>query len=452
MADARTIACNILQRVDQGTLTLDHLLEEHSAVIDCLNRSDRALVHALVYGVLRWRNKLDWLINYFAAKPQKKIAVPVLTVLRLGLFQLFFMDRIPASAAVNTSVDLVKNSRHRWAAGFINALLRRAAKQDPLSLPQPERDKDLVSFLSITHALPPWIIQRWLDRFGEVQLNDLAKVINTIPTITLRTNTLRTTREKLIAAIKDQVAFIRPTSYTPEGIAISSPQTPMVTWPAYCKGWFQVQDEAAQLVTHMLALSPGLKVWDACAGLGTKTGHIAQMMLNRGVILASDLQVKKLEHLSAEMRRMGMDAVQTDVIDLNKVCRPPVEGGFDRILVDAPCSGLGVLQKNPDGKWRVQSTDLKNNGLRQKKLLCNAASHLKPRGILVYAVCSFEPEETTHVVQSFLQMHPDFAISSKKLTLIKGRSELLSPGGFLLTLPQRHAMDGFFAAAFIKQP
>lgn len=452
MTNARRIAFDILMSLEQSNQTLDAKIEERQNAIDELSRKDRALVHALVYGVQRWRLRLDWIIDQFSHRPGKKTVPAVQAALRMGLFQVCFMDRIPPSAAVNTSVDLVKNSRERWAAGFVNAVLRRAATSAQNPPPLPEMHRETAEALSIRHAFPIWLIQRWLDRFGLEETEALCFAINTIPAITLRTNTLRTTREALMTRIESQAAAAHPTPFSPEGIAILTPKSPITTWPAYQAGWFQVQDEAAQLIGHLLAPAPGQHVWDACAGLGTKTTHAAQLMQNRGRILASDHRPDKLERLTMEAGRLGIGIIQTVALDLSQTLPARLPNDFDRILVDAPCSGLGVLQKNPDGKWRVQPEDLKRNRKRQGSLLANAARRLKPGGILVYSVCSVEPEETVDVIEGFLQIHRDFAIAPHSFSDVAMGSRLISAQGYLCTLPHRHAMDGFFAAALARRP
>ena len=450
MTSARRIAFDILVSLEQSNQTLDAKIEERQKAIDELTRKDRALLHALVYGVQRWRLRLDWIIDHFSDRPGKKTMPAVHSALRMGLFQLCFMDRIPPSAAVNTSVDLIKNSRERWAAGFVNAVLRRAAAgvQNPL----PEMQANTAEAVSIRHAFPIWIIQRWLDRFGPEETEALCHAINTIPAITLRTNTLRTTREALMTEIESQAAAASPTPFSPEGVSILAPKSPMTSWPAYRAGWFQVQDEAAQLIGHLLAPAPDQQAWDACAGLGTKTIHIAQLMENRGNVVATDHRRDKLESLTKEASRLGIGIIETRALDLSKTLPPGLPDDFDRILVDAPCSGLGVLKKNPDGKWRVQPEDLKRNRKMQSSLLANAARRLKPAGILVYSVCSVEPEETVDVIEGFLQIHRDFAIAPHSFSDVKIDSRLISAQGYLCTLPHRHAMDGFFAAALERRP
>jgi 16S rRNA (cytosine967-C5)-methyltransferase len=414
-----------------------------------LNRPDRSLVHVLVYGVLRWRRRLDWVIDRLSDRDRKMDPV-VRTILRLGLFQIQFLQRIPASAAVNTAVELAKKNRRQWAAGFVNGVLRQAIRQAD-HIPWPDPHKAPGEFMGVTQAFPDWLISRWLDRWGREETAALCRAINVIPALTLRTNTLRVSRQHLMEAVKLEAESIQETAYSPEGVDLVHLNRPLPHWPAFQKGWFQVQSEAAQLISHFLAPRPGERVWDVCAGLGTKTAHLAQLMENQGQILATDLYADKLRQLDSDMRRLEITIVQSAPVDLTAPgpeFQPPK---FDRILLDAPCSGLGVLQKNPDGKWRVMPKDIHNSSTRQLALLDRCAPFLKAGGILVYAVCSLEPEENEVVVDGFLQKHPEFAIYHDESAPAEAVNSLLTPRGFLTTIPHLHQLDGFFAAALIKK-
>jgi 16S rRNA (cytosine967-C5)-methyltransferase len=247
------------------------------------------------------------------------------------------------------------------------------------------------------------------------------------------------------------VASVSPTRHSPEGVRLVSPNRPIDKWSAFQKGWFQVQDEAAQIISHFLDPRPGMRIWDACAGLGTKTAHIAQLADNRARLLASDLESEKLKKLKLEMQRLGISCVTTRPLDVQSP--KPIDDLplFDRILVDAPCSGLGVLQKNPDGKWRTTASDIDACARRQRAILSNMVKYLHPEGVLVYAVCSVEPEENELVIRRFLQKHPEFVIHFPELTSVANARELMTPEGFLQTLPHQNQMDGFFAAALARR-
>jgi 16S rRNA (cytosine967-C5)-methyltransferase len=450
MTQARHMAVDVLFRTLSGKHTLDHLLLLEDRKILRLSRADRALFHAIVYGVLRWRTRLDWTIDNLTSRPGKKIDPLVRNILRMGVFQIDFLDRIPNSAAVNTCVGLTKKMRRKWASGFVNSILRRAADQSK-AVAWPDRSNDPIAYLSVRYAFPRWLISRWVEHYQMDETVALCKAINTIPSTTIRANTLRVDRGRLIEHIQTEAKGISITAHSPDGVTFSSLNRPLPQWDAYQKGWFQVQSEASQCIGHLLSVTPGHRVWDACAGLGTKTAHLAQLMEGKGQILASDLSAAKLDQLAAEMHRLGITMVTSLQLDLT---HPPggwQPGPFDRILVDAPCTGLGVLQKNPDGKWRIEPKTVQSNGLRQLALLDKAAAYLKPKGIMVYAVCSIEPEENEQVIQGFLQKHPEFVIDYAKLDDVHNGQNFMTSQGFVKTLPHRHRMDGFFAAVLKKK-
>ena len=447
----RRMAVEILTRVDQKRHTLDHWLEWADAQQKNLPAQDRAFIRSLVYGTLRWQRRLDWMIDQFTTRSAKSIEPVVLTVLRLGVFQLCYMDRVPVPAAVHTSVELIKQLKRPWAAGFVNKVLRRTAgESERISWPDPTADP--VAALAVIHAFPKWIMSRWIQRWGVEATQRLCLTINTIPFTTLRTNTLKTTRNELITTLQDTYPSIRPTPYSPDGMTISGSIGPLNQHPAFGQGLFQIQDEAAQLVAHMLDPQPGQLVWDACAGQGTKTGHLAQIMKNKGQILACDVHSKKLTRLAVEMQRLDIDIVQTSTLDLSKpeaLLNLPL---FDRILLDAPCSGMGVLRKNPDGKWSVTMNDLIRHQQQQVYFLHQAVDHLKPGGILVYSVCSMEPEETRLVIEEFLRKHAEFDIHRVPMNYVTKGKTLMTPTHCLSTRPDVHDMDGFFAVALKKAP
>lgn len=450
MPDARQIAAEILHDLDSGNHTLDTLLERNDPRLRQLKRVDRALAHALIFGVLRWQSRLDWTLGHLLRQPQKKLDPWVRIVLRMGLFQIDHLNRIPDSAVVHTAVDLVKTNNRRWAAGFVNGVLRNALRRTKPP-PMPDIDKNPVAGLAVRCAFPPWLVSRWIKRWGLDSARALCDAVNQIPGITVRSNTLKTTRANLIESLQSEVKSIAPTSHSPEGVRLVSPDRPIDKWHAYQQGWFQVQDEAAQIISHYLDPHPGMRIWDTCAGLGTKTGHIAQLIEDRGHILASDLDSEKLKKLDREMQRLGVSCVTTRCLDLQSP--GPVDDLplFDRILIDAPCSGLGVLQKNPDGKWRSTLADIDICAKRQLAILSRAIKHLHPEGILVYAVCSVEPEENEGVVRSFLQKHREFVIHFPEMMPVSDARKLMTPEGFLQTLPHQNQMDGFFAAAFKRR-
>lgn len=446
----RLATAGMLDLLSQGVGTLDRLLDDHANDLDRLSRKDRAFFNALVFGVLRQRGRLDYIISHFSKTPLKRINPTVLNILRIGLFQILFMDRVPVSAAVNTSVDMAKKTAPKWTVGFVNGLLRNAARHHD-SVPFPSSVETPAEHIAADQSLPLWLAKRWLSRFGFKQTQKLATAINTPPPITIRCNTIKTRRPDLINILKNQVQSIHATRVSQNGISFSSPVLPIFQMDSFRSGDFQVQDEAAQLVTELLGPKPGESILDACAGMGGKTGHIAQKMCNKGNILAIDNSKARLKKLKNEMVRLGIDGVRALAVDLRKQPITLPDAMFDRILVDAPCSGLGVLRRNPDTRWSVMEPGLSKNARRQGRILDNLARFLKPNGTMVYAVCSFEPEENEQVINGFLKNNANFAIKLELEDISNTIQEILREDGFYRTFPHVHDMDGFFAAVLTKR-
>jgi 16S rRNA (cytosine967-C5)-methyltransferase len=445
MADARNTSLTVLNKLELGNQTLDGILDEMSRGNDNLSRRDRALFNALTYGVLRWRGRLDYIISHFSNTPIKRIEPAILNIVRLGLFQIIYLDRIPTSAAVNTAVELSKQAGFSRAAGFVNALLRKAALNFS-NVRFPAFEADPAAFLSADQSLPNWLAHRWLNRFNPEALMTLCDTINSIPPLTIRTNTLKTTRQQLMLSLEQTVKRVEPTPYAPDGLSLVNPNQSIDEFSAFKNGWFQVQDEAAQLVSLLFNPQPGESVLDACAGLGGKTGHIAQLMQNSGRITAMDKDISKLQKLDLEMQRLGVSIVQPSCLDLDSWPGVDPHVLFDRILLDAPCSGLGVLRRNPDIKWNSTETSLKRHAERQKRFLDHLAALVKPAGILVYSVCSIEPEENEAVIDAFLKKHPEFVIDTNWGKLPERVASLFESVTWIKTLPLLNNMDGFFLA------
>lgn len=439
----RKSALAILTDIASGRHTLDRLIDRFH-LESRFDRRDEAFVMALVYGVLRWRGRLDWIIKTVSTTPPAKLDPHIINIVRMGLYQIIFMDRVPNSAAVNTSVDIAKTLKKKWLTGFVNAVLRNALRRLP-EIELPSSDKDPVQALSVAQSMPNWLVERWIRQFGLQEATSLCEASNRIPPLTLRTNTLKTDRPTLLQKLETIAKVIHPSTYAPDGIVLDGLKERLFLSQAFQSGWFQVQDEAAQAVSHLLDPKPDQTVLDACAGLGGKTAHIAQLMENSGRITAMDRDSRKLVALEAEMKRLGISIVSPQTVDLqasNTIGNPE---RFDRILLDAPCTGLGVIRRNPDAKWTRTPQDIERCAQKQSQLLAHLAARLKPGGVLVYAVCSTEPEETHGVINSFLNKQTDFAIDEISPDMPPSLVPLLDQRGWLKTTPHRHGTDGFFA-------
>jgi 16S rRNA (cytosine967-C5)-methyltransferase len=437
--DTREAALEILLQTEQKHATLDRALDAVSPNLAHLSQPDKNLCHAIVFGVLRHRNFLDFIIQSFSKISLTRMDLPVLTVLRMALFQLRFLDRVPDFAAIDTSVNLIKNRNGKKTAGFVNGVLRNAVRQfHTLDLPDPHTD--LLGHITIVHSIPEWLAKRWLSRYGPEQILELCRTINQVPPLTLRANTLKTTRSELSGILTTAGYDVRLTSLSPHGISIMGSGIRIDALPGFDQGLFAVQDEAAQLVSLILDPKPHHTVLDACAGLGGKTLHMAQIMGGQGRITAMDTDPGKLDLLTSEAHRLGAGDIQRLPLDLMKADQADFPQYFDRVLVDAPCTGLGVLRRNPDTKWKRSFQDILRMAGQQKKLLNAAANRVKPGGILLYAVCSGEPEENEHVVTAFLKKRKDYVL--EPVMDCFG----LPMDRYLTTFPNGMDMDGFFAA------
>lgn len=443
-AIARRIALSVLDGLDNSNVTLDNLISQAYKQKPGLILRDRALCTKLVFGVLRWRGRLDWLIQHLSKTPLHKIDPPVLNIVRLGLYQIVFLSRIPVSAAVNDSVELAKEKAPLWVVRFVNALLRSAVRQ-AREIPLPDVGEDPIVAIAVRESHPPWMVKRWVKRMGVEETRRLCRANNQIPPVTVRVNTLQVSRQKLLSSLRGRVRYMSKTKFAPDGVTFRGLQQAVDEIPAFQQGWFQVQDEAAQLVTYLLEPKPGEAVLDACAGLGGKTGHIAQLMNNSGRIVAADDESRKLSELKASMARLAVSSVTTWQHDSATPAPEDLAGTFDRVLIDAPCSGLGVIRRNPDIRWKKREEDLTRLQAEQRRLLAYLAPLVKRGGLLLYCVCSLEPEEGETVVEGFLKSHGNFVIDCAFTKFAENCSPFVDKSGVFRTLPHEHDMDGFFA-------
>ncbi len=438
----RRIALDVLVEVEGKTLPLDLLIERKFERLQGLKQVDYAFITEVVYGTLRWRERIDWIIGRISRVKPERLERFILNLLRLGLYQILFMDKVPVSAAVNESVEMAKASGREGAAGFVNAVLRRISDQR-FDIEVPDA-KDPPS-ISVRHSHPLWLVERWTQELGIDETIELCKANNRIPPLSLRTNTLKTDRAKLLAEIRMEVPQAIPSPSSPEGILIDPP-VPLSRIPRFREGWFQVQDESSQLVGHITDPKPGERVLDACAAPGGKTTHLAQLMENRGKIYAADISARRLSLLKENCHRLGVDIVTTLRRDLTKPLVLGSEGEFDRILVDPPCSGLGTLWRNPDIKWNRKEGEIQTFRGIQRTILHHVAQSVRKGGCLVYGTCTLMREENEEVVSEFMGEHRGFEVENLSRILPQRLKSLTGKDGFFRSFTHRHDMDGFFAA------
>lgn len=443
-ANPRQAACSVLLRIKKTGSHADRLMDSELDA-DRLSGPDRGLFTELVLGVLRRQGTLDHILSQLLDQPISKLEPQVLTLLRLGLYQLVYLDRIPESAAVNESVNLAKQTIPR-AAGLVNAVLRNyLRRKDTITFP--ELAANPVAAIATRHSHPEWLVRQWLDQLGPADAEQLAQASSRQPPLTLRVNSLRTTRDELLGRFSENNISASPCQHSPLGIQVAG-RHPVTGLPGFREGLFVVQDEASQMVSFLLAPLPGERVLDACAAPGGKATHLAQLMDNQGELLAMDIAGSKLPLIQETAQRLGIGIINTRVADLLQAGAFPANA-FDRVLLDAPCTGLGVIRRNPEAKWRITPADVTRLAIGQKAMLKNAAKLLRPSGTLVYSTCSTTLEENELVVQDFLSHHPDFVLE-KLDELFPEYQDLFTPEGMFRAWPHHHGMDGFFAARMRK--
>lgn len=435
-------------------LTLDTLTKGNCHADDLIDKTlsgnqltgaDRGLYHQLVFGVLRHQGTVDYYLAKLIEKPLQELDQPILLILRLGLYQLLYLERVPAHATVNEAVAMTKTVLPR-AAGFVNAVLRNFLRNKE-NLHLPDKTKNHAAWLAAAFSIPGWLIANWQQQLPAAELAALAAASSAEPALVLRTNTLKTDRESLMQLFEENSVACSCCSYSPEGVRLKG-RHPIPKLPGFAEGLFAVQDEASQLVTHLLEAKPGQKLLDACAAPGGKTLHLAQLVADKGSIIATDTSAGKLRLLQESATRLGIKSVQTLVADASK---PDYLAGqqFDRILLDAPCSGLGTIRRNPETKWRLDPLVINRHAEKQRLLLKQVAKLLSPGGVLVYSTCSTSKEENEQVIEDFLSQNPQFMI---KLVPFKttGAKDLTLQNGALRLWPHRHETDGFFAISLTR--
>jgi 16S rRNA (cytosine967-C5)-methyltransferase len=435
VTQARLMAFNILRRVEEEGAYASVLL---ATIDDRMRAEDRALCYELVLGVLRRQLWLDSLIEHYTGRRVDSLDAPVRQTLRLGLYQLRFLSRIPASAIVNESVKIVYLARLRSAAPFVNAVLRRAAREpdyDPAA-----NITDEVARLAVETSHPAWLIKRWSEAFGTDEAAAFARANNETPPVAFRVNGVLASEPEVLAELRAAGGRVVPSRIAPGAWRIEGAGATLREQAR--AGKVYLQDEASQLVAHVLNAQPGERVLDVCAAPGSKTTHIAGRTKGLDLLVAGDIYAHRLRVMLAACERQSIKSVGLVVYDATAPL-PFAERSFERVLVDAPCTGTGTLRRNPEIRWRISSSDVKELATRQAGILRNAARMLAPGGRLVYSTCSVEPEENEEVVAAFLLENESFRLVRPPVP-DNLQSRTINAAR---TWPQREGTDGFFIAA-----
>ncbi len=440
----RTLAVQILDRVEEGAFA-QPLLDAYLARNLLPVPQDRGLLTQLVYGTLRLRNRIDWVIRAVYNRPFDLMEQRLRNILRVALYQIMCADRVPAYAATNEAVEMAKGRRPGWS-NLVNAILRNAArKMDAIAWPS--FDDDPLSHISVVHSHPLWLVRLWVEQLGLDETRDLCESNNTIPPLTVRTNRLKTDRPTLITRLTEYGCNAVPSRYAPDGIIFSDLPGPVREFPLFREGEMQIQDEASQMISLLVDPKPGETILDVCAGAGIKTTHLAQLTKNSGRIVAMDISRAKIESLQALARRLGVTIIEPIVHDATQNPPERLRGQFDRVLVDVPCSGLGTLRRNPEIRWHTAPEDLAAFPPLQREILNRSACYVKGGGTLVYSTCTISSAENEMIIRGFLAENPNFACLRPETVPAAMRDE----AGMFRTFPHRHRTDGFFGAVLKKK-
>lgn len=404
-----------------------------------LSPEDRRLAVRLIYGVLEQKLMLDYMLQQVSKTKLSKLDPYIHMVLRTAIYQMMFMDRIPASAVVNEAVKMSKK-KGQHLSSFVNGVLRNF-KRGLGSFEQPDRSKDPNKFLSIMYSHPVWLVDRWVSEFGYDFSEALMASNNAAPPLTVRVNKLKAEASEVQKCLEQEGIRSERSTFFDYALLVDSGQDRAIhTWPAFIRGEIYVQDLASMLVTEILDPKPGERILDLCAAPGSKTTHMAEKMNNLGEIVARDISEKKLQKIMENSKRLGISIIKPQIWDGQRFDPQSVDA-YDRVLLDAPCTGLGIIRRKPEIRYRRQPADISTLVSLQSQLLQNASQYVKKGGVLVYSTCSIDPDENQGVVRKFLSTHPDF-----KLTDTPWSDE----DGLVRLYPNIHHTDGFFIAKMVR--
>ena len=427
-------------RRTESALSFPKLLLEYSADESPSLKRERAFTYQLVMGTLRYRGTLDWVLSTICDTPADELPPWIRNILRMGLFQILFLDRVPKSAAVNESVNLAKKYGHPGTAGLVNATLRNARKEDVLHSIQ-SLEEHSTSAVSAKYSHPAWLVDLLAEDWGIETAIEMMKRNNEIPPLTARVNTSRASRETVLQELETEGIRAEPLPHADEAIELFSVSSPG-TVRAHRRGLLYFQDCSSMLAAHCLGAEPGQKVLDVCAGPGGKATHIAALMRQTGEIHALDVHDHRISLIKENARRLGANIIETGKEDVTTSISDRY-GGMDRVIADVPCSGLGIIRRRLDLKWRLRPGQIDELSQLQCKILERAAECVRPGGFLLYCTCTVTHRENTSVINNFLSRHPDFEISLEPAQQVE---RYVTGEGFVQIMPGDDNMDGFFIA------
>jgi 16S rRNA (cytosine967-C5)-methyltransferase len=445
-SDARSIAVKILTRVERTDSYLDKLIDFEIRNSEFLNDYDKSLLNEICHGVIRWMRRLDWFLNGFYRGNWEKCTTEIKNTLRVALYQILFLSKIPDYAAVHEAVEFVKKISTQRHADIVNGLLRAIIRAKN-ELVYPTREINEIKYLGIMQSHPNWMVKRWIERFGFDEAEKFAEANNKRPVLTIRVNTLKTSRDELLKILDEKKIVYRNCRYLKDFFTVRV-MSRIYMDDAFKNGLFAVQDESAGLPSVLLDPREGECILDMCASPGGKSTHISQLTNNKAVIYAVDKHEARIKLMKENALRLGCSNIEFVADDSTEFKSEILKDKkFDKILLDAPCSGLGVISKKPEIRWKREPEDIIQLSEYQKVLLENASRHLADGGVIVYSTCSTEPEENQEVVKWFLERHPEYKLDNASAYIPEA---LVNNEGFVETFPHRHGLDGSFAARLIK--
>ncbi|ONK23282.1 16S rRNA (cytosine(967)-C(5))-methyltransferase [Bacillus sp. VT-16-64] len=437
--NVREVALDILEAVEKqrsySNLLLNSFIKKYQ-----LKGSDTALLTEMVYGTIQRKMTLDYYLEPFI---KKKLENWVRNLLRLSVYQMVYLDKIPDRAVIHEAVEIAKKRGHRGIAGLVNGVLRSIQRN---GIPSLDSISDPAQRLAIATSHPQWLVERWMNQYGLEKTQDMCEKNLQAPVQTARVNVLKTSREHLLELLEEEGLIAEPSPIIP--ISVRAVKGNLAHSKYYEKGYFTIQDESSMLAAYALNLSPRQKVLDACAAPGGKAAHMAEMLENTGEVIALDLHAHKAKLITEQANRLGLQNITVQILDSRKVNEMFPGQSFDRVLVDAPCSGLGVLRRKPDIKYAKTAADIYSLKTVQADILNATAKLVKTGGVLVYSTCTVDQEENVKAAENFLIDHPDF--EPYPLQLPEAISALAN-GYYVQIMPQDFESDGFFISSFRKK-
>jgi 16S rRNA (cytosine967-C5)-methyltransferase len=443
----RHLAVDILDQVSQSHSFAAQLLDETLDLNELSGAPDGRLLTHLVYGSLRFQGHLDWILAKLFRGDFEKMEESVKNILRVGLYQLKFIDRLPAFAVVDEAVKIAKIICPAQS-GLVNAILRNYLRQKN-NISFPSLTQNPAEFIAAYHSHPLWLVKSWIKILGIKDTQALCAANNEMPPLTLRVNTLKSSRDELRDKLAAAGFNTAETIFSPDGLNLLEAAEPLHKTNFFREGRLRLQDEASQLISHLVNPQAGESILDLCSGTGGKTTHLAAIMKNSGKIVAIDYDLKKITEMEAETSRLDITIIETKHADLTSGLPEELKDKFDRVLVDAPCSGLGTLRRNPEIKWRTAYSDLAKFAATQRTILQNVSLAVKKGGRLIYTTCSLLPEENEKIIDHFLKNNSRFLLNSNPL---QEHRRLFDAQGYFRTYPHINHMDGFFGAVLERKP